>query len=87
MYNPEYGFTVYDQEEWWSDKWDPLEYGRNFNFDRSFFEQFSELQKEVPRFNVFNKDSINCDYVNYAPHNKNCYLLFGSWFSENCMYG
>ena len=87
MYNPENGFVVYDQKEWWSDKWDPLSFGVDFDFQKSFFEQFSELQKRVPRFNIFNRDSVNCEYVNYAPHNKNSYLIFGSWFNEDCAYG
>ncbi len=87
MYNPTHGFTVYEQKEWYSDKWNPLDYGREFDFTRSFFEQFAELQKQVPRFNVFNLDTENCEYVNYAPHCKNCYLLFGSWFNEDCLYG
>ncbi|MBI5414962.1 hypothetical protein HZA38_05635 [Candidatus Peregrinibacteria bacterium] len=87
MYAPQYGFTVYEQHEWWSDAWEPKEYGRDFDFSRPFFKQFQELQKKLSRFNVFNRDTENCDYVNYAPHSKNCYLLFGSWFNEDCMYG
>jgi len=87
MYDPAHGFTVYDQKEWWSEEWDGLTYGRAFDFNRPFFPQFAELQKIVPRFNVFNLDTENCEYVNYAPHCKNCYLLFGSWFDEDCLYG
>lgn len=87
MYHPDSEFTVYDQKEWWSEGWDPLKYGRDFDFTKGFFEQFAELQKAVPRFNVFNRDTENCEYVNYAPHCKNCYLLFGSWFNQDCFYG
>jgi uncharacterized protein YbaR (Trm112 family) len=86
MYNPKYGFTIYEYKEWWSDAWDPFQYGKDFDFGRGFFEQFSELQKVVPRFNVFNSHSENSDYVNYVTHSKNCYLLYGSWFNEDCMY-
>lgn len=87
MYNPKKGYVVYDQKEWWKGDWDPLQYGQTFDFNKTFFEQFQELQKRVPRFNLFNLDTENCDYVNYAPHCKNCYLMFGTWFSEDCMYG
>lgn len=87
MYKPISGFKVYEYHEWWSDKWTAIDYGRNFDFNKHFFEQFAELQKAVPRFNLFNKDTENCDYVNYAPHCKSCYLLFGSWFNEDCLYG
>jgi hypothetical protein len=87
MYDPANDYVVYDQKEWWSDKWDPFEYGRDFDFNRSFADQFADLRKVVPRFNVFNKDTENCEFVNYAPHCKNCYLIFGSWFNEDCLYG
>jgi len=87
MYDLQNKLVIYDQKEWWSDKWDPLNFGRDFDFNKSFFEQFSQLQKIVPRFNIFNRDSINCEFVNYAPHNKNCYLIFGAWFNEDCAYG
>lgn len=87
MYAPENGYTVYEQELWRSDQWDPLVYGQDFDASRTFLEQYSALQKCVPRFNVFNLDTENCTYVNYAPHCKNCYLQFGSWFDEECYYG
>jgi hypothetical protein len=86
MYNPKYGFTVYEHKEWWGDEWDPLRYGKDFDFNHSFFEQFEKLQKIVPRFNLFNSGSENCDYVNYVTHSRNCYLLYGSWFNDDCMY-
>lgn len=76
MYDPENNYTVYEQQLWRSDAWDPLTYGKTFNADRSFFEQYSELMKIVPRFNLFNMDTENCEFVNYGPHCKNCYLLF-----------
>ena len=86
MYNPKYRFTIYEYKEWWSDLWEPFQYGKDFDFNKSFFEQFSELQKAVPRFNIFNSKSENSDYVNYVTNSKNCYLLYGSWFNEDCMY-
>ncbi len=87
MYAPESNFTVYSQNEWWSDDWNPLQYEQPVDLSKSFFAQFGELRKLVPRFNVYNRESENCEYVNYAPHNKNCYLLFGCWFDEDCFYG
>lgn len=87
MYDPDKGYTVYEQEIRRSDQWDPLQYGKDFDGSRSFLEQYSALQKRVPRFNMFNLDTENCTYVNYAPHCKNCYLLFGCRFDEDCYYG
>ncbi|MBI4975452.1 hypothetical protein HZC20_02125 [Candidatus Peregrinibacteria bacterium] len=42
-------FKVYKNEIWWGDSWDATDYGRDFNFNKPFFEQYAELQKEVPR--------------------------------------
>ncbi len=39
IYRPDAPFPVYDQEYWKSDAWDPLSYGREFDFSRPFFEQ------------------------------------------------
>jgi hypothetical protein len=88
MYQPDNNFIVWEQKEWWKDNWDALDYSsaNGIDFSRSFFEQFFELKKFIPHFNLFNLDTENCEYVNYAPHCKNCYLLFGSWLNENCLY-
>jgi len=86
MYDPQNGLVVYDNKEWWSDNWDPLQYGKKFDFSRPFFCQFRELQQVVPRFNLFNNASENSEYVNYVTYSKNCYLMYGSWFNEDCMY-
>ncbi len=87
MYDPARGFTVYEYKEWWSSAWDGLSYGRDYDLSQSFFSQFVNLRSVVPRFNLFNRDCENCDFVNYAPHCKNGYLIFGSWFSQDCYYG
>lgn len=49
IYSPNKPFKVYCTECWWGDGWDPASYGRDFDFNRPFFEQFGELQHEVPR--------------------------------------
>jgi hypothetical protein len=87
MYNPKSEFKVYEQNFRWSDEWNPIDYGFEFDNSKTFFEQYNQLLKKVPRFNLFNLDTENCTYVNYAPHCKDCYLIFGSWFSETCYYG
>jgi len=87
MYSPDKPFKVYDQKYWWSDKWDPMDYGREYDWNKPFFEQFRELMEEVPRSALFNLESTNSEYCNFVANLKDCYLLFGSWFSENCLYG
>lgn len=78
---------VYDYDEWWSDKWDQHETGRDFDFNRTFFEQFKELQEEAPHVSIVNINSENSAYTNMSADNKNCYLLFASENCEDCFYG
>ena len=75
MYSPDKPFKVYCKECWYSDKWDPLEYGRQYDFSKSFFKQFSELIRVVPRIGIMHiHTNINCDYGNYIADSKNVYL-------------
>jgi hypothetical protein len=88
MYSEDKPYEVYCQECWWSDKWDPLKYGRDFNPSHSFFDQFNDLLVNVPRIALMNKDPENSEYCNFAGNNKDCYLaVAGSWNNENCFYG
>src|SRR3990167_4033493 len=48
VYATEKPFKVYDQKEWWSDRWDPHTYGRAIDRKKPFFEQFQALLREVP---------------------------------------
>ena len=66
IYSPDKPFRVYHQDFWWSDKWDPMEYGRDFDFGKGFFEQFGELLREVPMCQLTSEylQQENCDYTN-----------------------
>ena len=88
MYDPDGGIMSYCGQCWWSDKWDPLSYGKEYDFSRPFFEQFSELIRSVPHQNLVSIYStlINSDYVNMNHELKNCYWLFNSDYDENCLY-
>lgn len=86
MYSQDKPYKVYDQKEWWSDKWDGLSYGQEFNFNKSFFEQFKELFLKVPHISLINKEHENSEYCNFALRNKNSYLLFTSAECEDSYY-
>src|SRR3989344_9523913 len=49
IFPPDSGVLLLDEDEWRSDQWDGLDYGAEYDFSRSFFEQFRELVKRVPR--------------------------------------
>lgn len=86
--HPDSPHKVYRLQEWHSDAWDPLEYGRAFDFSRPFFEQFGELLLAVPKPSLhtgFEYDE-NSEYCNYAGKNKNCYFLFDSDEDRDCLY-
>lgn len=87
MYPKEAGFPIYCQECFWSDKWDPLDFGRDFDFSRPFFEQFEDLFKKVPQLSIFQANNINSDYTLNCINNKNCYLTSGADYNEDSMYG
>jgi|SRR3989344_1085283 len=69
---------VYDHACWQSDAWDALEYGREYNFSKSFFEQFYDLLKAVPVSATINVGSTGCDYCGCVLNCKNCYLSFAN---------
>ena len=86
IYSPDKINKVYHQDFWWSDKWDPMDYGRDFDFSKNAMEQFSELQKEVPEMNILSKMNENCEYVSSVGNSHNCYLISDSDFCEDSMY-
>ena len=87
MYKAGTTFPVYCHDCWWGDEWDATEYGIDYDFSKSFFEQFKSLQEKVPKPALYESANTNSEYCNHTAHMKNCYLIFGSWFSENCGYG
>jgi hypothetical protein len=85
VYSPKTSFQVYAPDTWWSDAWDPLEYGAEYSFDRSFLEQFADLLRRVPRLAISNRGE-NSDYCNFSVDVKDCYLCVSGGGSEKCLY-
>jgi hypothetical protein len=77
---------IYCVECWWSDKWDPIKYGRDFDFNRPFFDQFKELLSTVPKMGLLQLNNENCEYNTLISFSKNTYLSPGSYFMEDSMY-
>lgn len=79
-------YTVYCNKCWWGDSWNTMEYGRDFDFQKPFFEQFSEMEKAIPHIALFQEgDNQNCKYINYGLGNKSCYLALCA-YCENTYY-
>jgi hypothetical protein len=87
MFDPKTPFVVYEHEYWWSDKWDQLASGRDYDFSKPFFVQFRKLLESQPLPNLANSNVVNSEYGNHNADMKNCYLVYASYKNENALYG
>lgn len=87
MYDENVPFPVYSPKEWFGDGWDARDYGVDFDFNRPFFEQFVELRDRVPHLSLISSNNQNCDFCNIVGECKDSYLIYGSVYCENCLYG
>jgi hypothetical protein len=79
-------FPVFCHDCWFSDAWDPMAYGRDYDFSKPFFEQWGELFQEVPRLNLWQLNCVNSPYSNIIRDAKNCYLAFSMVGGEEVFY-
>ncbi|HJZ10701.1 MAG TPA: hypothetical protein VJ521_01030, partial [Acidobacteriota bacterium] len=77
---------IYDHDYWWSDAWDPMEFGMAIDFSRPFLEQLKELNAKVPLPSRSVRGMVNSDYSNQASYLKDCYPCFNGGNAENCLY-
>lgn len=86
MWPEEVVFPVYDNDEWWGDGWDAMDYTRPFDFNQPFFSQFNALRTVVPHVSRSVTNIQNSDYCNNAGEIKNCYMVFNTTGGEDGMY-
>jgi hypothetical protein len=87
MYSPDSEYKICDKHFWRSDAWDALKYGRAYDMSKTFFSQFDRLRKDTPNTALYNVNSVNSEYANHCLGEKNCYMIFGSYENEDCLYG
>ncbi len=87
IYHPNSPYKVFDKNIWWGDEWDGLQFGRDFDFERPFFQQFHEMMLEVPRPSLVQAKNQNSDYTNDSNNNNDCYQVFIADDNVNCHYG
>lgn len=90
IYRPNGPQKIVCQKCWWSDDFDATKYGRDYDFSKSFFQQYRELMNDVPfvaNFVVDESRMINSPYNNMVLDLRNCYLLSNADFNEDCSYG
>ena len=86
MYREDGPMTVYCRDCWYSDSWNPMNYGSQIDFSQDFVTQFKKLFHSVPVVNLWAPQSVNSEYTNFSSEEKNCYLIFGGKENENLRY-
>ncbi len=86
IYRPDCPYTICDKDYYFSDDFDPLKYGQEYNTNIKFFEQFYEFAKKVPFPSLFVRNSLNCEYNQDMGGASNCYLCFRTHDSQNMLY-
>jgi hypothetical protein len=87
MYSPDAPFLVYETEAWYSDQWDPYEYGMDFDENKPFLEQVFKLQAKVPKMSLVQQGlATNSPYAHRVSNPKNSYMAFRASSPENCLY-
>jgi DNA-directed RNA polymerase subunit RPC12/RpoP len=79
-------FPVYCYECWYSDQWDGLDYGIDYEPGVPFFTQLKKVLDTVPRLAIWIVQSTNSPYTNQSYSNKNCYLSYALRDSEDSAY-
>ncbi len=88
VYSADKNYKVYKASIWWSNKWDPLDYGLDFDFSKTFFEQYALLSKNTPHSSIYTNYKLdkNSESTNHAGGNINCYYVFHADRNVNCLY-
>ncbi|MEK7459572.1 MAG: hypothetical protein AAB636_00715 [Patescibacteria group bacterium] len=87
MYPDDIPFPVYETKKWYSDEWDPYQYGMDIDFSQPFLQQFKELFNKVPRMALVKQGfSINSEYTHRVKDMKNSYMVFRSTKSVDSFY-
>lgn len=86
IFPPKSEYRVLSQEAWFSDDRDDKAEGRDFDFSRSFFEQFDELMHEAPQLGIIGMNNENCDYCESVANCRNCYLISECSNCEDCAF-
>lgn len=86
LYSQKSPYTVYDKDAWWSDTWDPMKYGRDFDFSQPFFSQIRALRLMTPRQGMMSTQSEGSAYSAYCMYTKNCYMCVSCVVNEDSYY-
>ena len=86
IYAPASPYNAVGLAQWYSDSWDATTFGREFDFDRPFFEQFEDLLRATPLIPLLIGNCENSDYTNYSLSNKDSYMIAPADYNERCFH-
>lgn len=88
MYNAEVSFPVWCVKCHLSDVWDACDYGQEYNFSETFFEQFKKLKYSIPHraLDQNERNGTGCEYSNLCYTSQDIYLSFDIVRSEHIKY-
>ncbi|MBT3348942.1 hypothetical protein HN954_02365 [bacterium] len=86
IYRPDSGLKVCSRDDWFGDGWDALDFGREFDFSKSFFPQFHALQRDIPYAATVTIGNENSKFTTGTGFCKNCFLINSSEYCEDCLY-
>lgn len=86
QYSPNKPDTVYCHDCWFGESWDAMQFGREYDPTRPFFDQYKDLLDVVPKINLIGVRNVNSDYIHIAADNKDCYMIIESSNNENCIH-
>ncbi|MFH1855436.1 MAG: hypothetical protein ABH810_03490 [bacterium] len=86
IYSPDKDYQATCGKCFWSDKWDPVDVGIEYDASKSFFVQFDELLHKSKLLGLFAVNVENSDFVNQEEDVKDCYLTVGGHYNESCYY-
>lgn len=79
-------YPIYTLTEWYSDKWDALNYGIDYDSSLPFLKQLQNLQEKVPHPHQNGSKNTNCDWCDDVWNSKNCYLSRSMEECEDLFY-
>jgi hypothetical protein len=79
-------YPIYTLHEWYSDNWDAMDFGVDYDPMQPFFKQLQNLQEKIPRPHQNGAKSTNCDWCDDVWSCKDSYLSRSMVDCENLFY-
>jgi len=88
MYHPSTPFPNWCVKCHLGDGWDALDYGKDYDFSRNFFEQFKDLKYSIPHraLDQNERNGEGCEYSNLCYTSVDSYLSYNVVTSEHIKY-